>query len=121
MAPDSARASSSPVRNRTSCLTAGRLHHCGSAVRLRGRVEYEDHVSGFVLGFDVPSCLDHILQRVAPVDDGPVPPRLDELLQKVDVLLRPSRWYLENHLLVSEPRRPHRQDQIVKTVACQVS
>src|SRR5229473_2369176 len=83
-------------------------------------VDRQDDVPGLLLRFDVPGRLDHVLQRVAPIDDRPVSPGLDELLEEEDVLLRVSRWYREDHLLVSDARGPQRQDEILDPVGCQV-
>src|SRR6266487_5964683 len=80
----------------------------------------EDDVPGLLLRFDVPSRLDHVLQRVAPIDDRPILPRLDELLEEEDVLLRVSRWYREQHTLVSDPRGPQRQEEVLEPVGCDV-
>ena len=82
---------------------------------------HEDDVSGLLLRFDVPGRVDHVLQRVAPVDDRPVSPGLDELLEKEDVLLRVARGDREPHFLVSDPRSPQRQDEIQEPVGCQVA
>src|SRR2546428_12155114 len=80
----------------------------------------QDDVPGLLLRLHVPGRLDHVLQRVAPIDDRPVLPSLDELLEEEDVLLCVSRWYREHHTLVSDPRRPQRQDEILEPVRCQV-
>src|SRR2546421_5474052 len=84
-------------------------------------IDRQDDVAGLLLRFDVPGRLDHVLQRVAPIDDRPVSPGLDELLEEEDVLLRVSRWYREDHFLVSDPRGPQRQDEILEPVGCQVA
>ena len=55
-------------------------------------VDRQDDVPGLLLRFDVPGRVDHVLQRVAPIDDRPVSPGLDELLEEEDVLLRVARW-----------------------------
>ncbi len=68
----------------------------------------QDDVPGLLLRFDVPGRLDHVLQRVAPIDDRPVSPGLDEFLEEEDVLLRVAS-YPERHPLVSDP--PGHQDQ----------
>jgi hypothetical protein len=81
----------------------------------------EDDVAGLLLGFDVPCRLDHVRERVASIDDRPVFPRLDDLLEEEDVLLRVSRWYREPHFLVSDLRGPERQDQILEPIGCQVA
>src|SRR6266436_6708983 len=47
----------------------------------------QNDVSHLLLGFDVSCRLDHVLQRVAPIDDRPVRSRLDELLEEEHVLL----------------------------------
>src|SRR5260370_25540612 len=52
----------------------------------------EDDVSGLLLRFHIPRCLDHVLQRVATIDDRPELPGLHELLEEEDVPLRLSRW-----------------------------
>ncbi len=62
-------------------------------------VERQDDVSGFVLGFDVLRRLDHVLQRIAPIDYRPELAGLDELLDEQDVLFRLTRRYLEHHPL----------------------
>src|SRR5260221_1850383 len=41
----------------------------------------EDDVARLVLRFDVPRRRDYVLQRIAPVDDRPVPSRFDWLLE----------------------------------------
>src|SRR5713226_9030656 len=84
-------------------------------------VDRQDDVPGLLLRFDVPGRLDHVLQRVAPIDDCPVSPGLDELLEEEDVLLRVSRWYLEHHFLVSDPQGPQRQHEILEPVGCQIA
>src|SRR5438034_594430 len=84
-------------------------------------VDRQDDVPGLLLRFDVSGRFDHVLQWVASIDDCPVSPRLDELLEEEDVLLRVSRGYLELHFLVSEPRGPQRQDEILEPVGCQVA
>src|SRR6266516_3538238 len=89
----------------------------GSAVAAHG--EYD--VSCLLLRCHVPGRLDHVLQRVATIDDRPVSPGLDELLEEEDVLLRVARWYLEDHFLVSDPRGPQRQHEILEPVGCQVA
>src|SRR5215467_5098944 len=80
----------------------------------------QDNVSGFLLRFHVPRRLDDGLQGVAPIDDRPVSPGLDELLEEQDVLLRVSRWDGEDHLLVSDPGGPHPQQEVPEPVGCQV-
>src|SRR5450759_250252 len=72
----------------------------------------QDDAAGLVLRFDVPGRLDNVLQRVAPIDDGPVLAGLDQLLEGEDVLLRVVRWYWEQDLLVSDPGGPQRQGEI---------
>src|SRR6266851_4254662 len=47
-------------------------------------------------------------------------PGLHELLEEEDVLLRLSRWDLEHHPLVSDPRRPQGQEEILESVGGQV-
>jgi hypothetical protein len=51
----------------------------------------QDDVSRLLLRFEVPGRLNHLLQWVAPIDDRPVLPRFDELLDEQDVLLRQSK------------------------------
>ncbi len=70
---------------------------------------HENDVSCLLLRFDVLRGLDHLLQRVAPIDDRPVLPRLDELLEEEDVLLR-CPLDPEHHFLVSDPRGPQYQE-----------
>jgi hypothetical protein len=82
---------------------------------------HEDDVSGLLLRFDVPGRVDHVLQRVALVDDRPVLPGLDELVEKEDVLLRVARGDREPHFLVSDARGPERQDEIQEPVGCQIA
>ena len=65
-------------------------------------VHGQDDVSRLLPRLDVPRRLDDVLQRVPAVDDRPVLPRLDELLDEEDVLLRVLR-YRERHLLVADP------------------
>ena len=84
-------------------------------------VDRQDNVPRLLLRFDVSGRLDHVLQRVAPIDDRPVSPGLDKLLEEEDVLLRVARWYLEDHLLFSDPLGPQRQDEIQEPVGCQVA
>src|SRR5205085_1986814 len=84
-------------------------------------VDRQDDVPGLLLRFDVPGRLDHVLQRVAPIDDRPVSAGLDELLEEEDVLLRVARWDREDHFLVSDARGPQRQDEILEPVGCQVA
>src|SRR5437660_5821448 len=83
-------------------------------------VDRQDDVPGLLLRFDVPGRLDHVLQRVAPIDDRPVSAGLDELLEEEDVLLRVARWDREDHFLVSDPLGPQLQDEILEPVGCQV-
>jgi len=49
---------------------------------LSGVADRQDDVSSLLLRFDEPGHLDHVFQRVGPIDDRPVSPRLDELLRK---------------------------------------
>src|SRR6202043_2172980 len=79
-------------------------------------VDGQNDVPGLLLRFDVPGRVDHVFQRVGPIDDRPVLPSLDELLEEDDVLLGVSRWYLEDHFPVSDPRGPQRQDEIQEPV-----
>src|SRR5258708_9500951 len=102
--------------HRVSRTCLGRSLSASSAA-----VDRQDDVPGLLLRFDVPGCLDHVLQRVAPIDDRPVSPGLDELLEEEDVLLRVARWYREHHFLVSYPRGPQRQHEIPEPVGCQVA
>ncbi len=69
----------------------------------------------FCSGLDVPRRLDHVLQRVAPVDDGPIVPGLDELLEEANVVLRPIRQR-HQHALVSDPRGQQRQREVPEAV-----
>src|SRR4249919_4239477 len=55
-------------------------------------VDRQDDVPGLLLRFDVPGRLDHVLQRVASIDDRPVSPGLDELLEEEDILLRVASY-----------------------------
>src|ERR1700720_3630315 len=103
----SSNPTSSPERGKSSAsppTRCTRLPRTSIAVRstcpLRSRLpdrlaNRQDDVSGFLLRLDVLRRLDHIRQRVAPIDDRAVFPGLDELLEEADVLLRLSRWYLE--------------------------
>ena len=50
----------------------------------------QDDVPGLLLRFDVPGRLDHIRERVAPIDDRSVSPGLDELLEEEDILYSAS-------------------------------
>src|SRR2546421_12730113 len=84
-------------------------------------VDRQDDVPGLLLRFDVPGRVDHVLERVAPIDDRPVSPGLDELLEEEEVFLRIARWYREDHFLVSDPRGPQCQDEILELIGCQVS
>jgi hypothetical protein len=43
--------------------------------------ECQDDVPRLLRRLDVPRRVDHLLQRVAPIDDRPVFPRVDELLE----------------------------------------
>src|SRR6266516_2863201 len=79
---------------RTCC---GRSLSLGSAA-----VDGQDDVPGLLLRFDVPGRFDDLLQRVGPIDDRPILPGLDELLQEENVLLSVPR-YPERHLLVADP------------------
>src|SRR5437867_1224781 len=99
------------LRSLSTCL--GRSPSSSSDV-----VDGQDDVPGLLLRFDVPGRLDHVLQRVAPIDDRLVLPRLDELLEEEDVLLRVSRWYREDHFLVSNPRGPQCQEEVLEPVGC---
>src|SRR5918994_6740531 len=54
-----------------------------SAIRV---VDGQDDVSNLLLRVHVAVRLDHVLQRVGPVDDGAVRACLDELLQEEQVL-----------------------------------
>src|SRR6266487_3617458 len=65
-------------------------------------VDGQDDVPGLLLRFDVPGRFDDLLQRVGPIDDRPILPGFDELLQEEDVLLSVPR-YPERHLLVADP------------------
>src|SRR5713226_4675979 len=96
--------------------TTSTAHSCPAVA-----ADCQDDVPGLLLRFHVPGRLDHVLQGVAPIDDGPVLPSLDELLEEEDVLLRVSRWYWEQHFLVSDPRGPQRQHEILEPVGCQVA
>ena len=59
-----------------------------AAKRWVGAVLRQDDVSRLLAGLDVLRCLDHVLERVAPVDDPAELPGFDELLDDEDVLLR---------------------------------
>src|SRR5258708_38488847 len=72
------------------------------ALGLLGR-NREDDIADLLLRFHVPRRLDHVLQRVATIDDRPELPGLHELLEEEDVPLRLSRWQLEHHPLGSLP------------------
>src|SRR5258707_15879131 len=72
------------------------------------RADGQDDVACLMPRLDVSGRLDHLLQRVAPIDDRPILPRLDELLEEEDVLLR-VLGYPQRHPLVAEP--PGQQDQ----------
>ena len=50
----------------------------------------DDYVAALVSLLDVRVCLDDLLQRIAPVDDRPGPPGLDELLEEDKVLGTPT-------------------------------
>ena len=54
---------------------------------LRGRSDAEHDVAGLLAGLDVASRLDDLVERVGPVDHGPVLPRFHELLDEQEVLL----------------------------------
>src|SRR5712664_1992226 len=84
-------------------------------------VDRQDDISGLPLRFDVPGRFNDTLERVAPVDDGPVPASLDELLEEDDVLLRVSRRYGEQDFLVTEARGPRRQHEIPEPVGREVA
>jgi hypothetical protein len=51
----------------------------------------QDDVAGLLLALDVSRRVDHLLQRVAPVDDRLGFPRLDELFEEGDVLTSEDR------------------------------
>src|SRR3989442_502158 len=76
---------------------------------------------GLAPRFDIPGALNPPVQGVAAIDDRPVPPRLDELLHEQHILLHVSRWDQHQHLPVSEPRRPQRQDEVLQSVGGQVT
>src|SRR5947209_20064763 len=57
-------------------------------------VDRQHDVPSLLLRFDIPGRLDHVLQWIAPIDDRPVSPGLDDLFKEEDVLLRVSGWYL---------------------------
>ena len=63
-------------------------------------VHCDGHVALFVFLLDIPMRLDHVLQRVAPIDDCPVFPRLDEILEEEDILPGVARRDWEQHTLV---------------------
>ena len=84
-------------------------------------IDGHNHIPGLVPRFDISGCLNHAVQRVAAIDDRPVPPRLDELLHEQHILLHVSRWDQHQHLPVSEPRRPQRQDEVLQSVGGQVT
>src|SRR6266566_4992554 len=75
-----------------------------------------DDVSGLLLGFHVPRCLDYVLQRVTPVNDRPELARFDELLEQDKVLLGVVRWQLESDFLATAPRGPQGQPEISESV-----
>src|ERR1700693_1321606 len=118
--PERGKSSASPP---TGCT---RLPRTSIAVRstcpLRSRLpdrlaNRQDDVSCFLSLLDVPRRLDHVLQRVPPIDDWAVFPGLDELFKEEDVLLCLLRRYLKQHLLPSEPwghERPHEVRQPVR-------
>src|ERR1700680_361591 len=83
-------------------------------------IDRQHDIAGLLLGFHIPGRLDHILQRIAPVDDRPISAGLDETLQEEHVLLRVVRWYREQHFLVSDQRGPQRQEEILEPVSGQV-
>ena len=80
----------------------------------------QDHVPRLLLRFHIPGRLDHVLELIAAIDDRAIFPSLDELLEEEDVLLRVARRALEHHLLVSEPRCPHRKEEIPEPIRRQV-
>ncbi len=64
---------------------------CTIFLRLR-TANGKDDVARLPLRLDVPRRLDHVLQWVVAIDDRPVLPGLDELLEQEDVCLRVARW-----------------------------
>src|SRR5918996_4115726 len=74
----------------------------------RPAVDGQDDVSGLLPRLHVSGRLDHLLERVAPIDDRAGLPCLDEFLQEEDILLRELR-YRERHPLVTDP--PGQQGQ----------
>ena len=79
------------------------------------RVDRQDDIAHLLPGLDVPGRLDDVLQRVAAVDHGKVLPRLDEALDKTDVLRLPVRQR-ERDPLVAHDRRPEREREIQQLV-----
>src|SRR5229473_4876810 len=90
-----------PERGRRE-LRAAHARDRGATLGRPVAAHRQHDIAGLLPGFDVRGRLDHLLQRVATIDHRPVLPRLDELLEEEDVLLRVLR-YRERHLLVSDP------------------
>ena len=100
----------SVVHNRFHAFTSSRSFAVVAGAGAPGHGEHD--VPRLLAGLDVLARLDHVLERVAPVDDRAVLPRLDELFQEEDVLLRvagdPHR-----DLLLSDPLREQREQRDV--------
>src|ERR1700745_4356879 len=71
----------------------------------------QDHVADLLLRLDVPRRVDHLLERIAPVDDRAVLSGLDQLFQEQHVFLRVARRDGEDHLLVSEGPGPGGEEE----------
>jgi hypothetical protein len=67
----------------------------------------QDDVSRLLLRLDVLGRVDHLLERVAPIDNRPILPHLDELLEEDDVFLRDlttSRFLVLHTAVTSAPK-----------------
>jgi len=84
------------------------LPRCKSGAAVTG--DGQDDVACLLPCLDVPRRLDHLLQRVDPIDDGAVLARLDELLEDEEIRLCVARD-AHDHSLVADPVGQERQER----------
>src|SRR3990172_9560954 len=113
----SRRTSGGPYLSWTTALmgfTSLRRHDQASWVCLGPAVaaDCQDDVSCLLPRLDIAVRLDHLLQRVAPVDDRSELPRLDELLEEEDVILVASSDRHLHPLVADPPGREQHDDRL---------
>src|SRR5580704_3535558 len=105
--------------SRSSCPGTCRLCLSRPVLSRPCLADGQDHVAGLLARIDVAVGLDHLGQRVALVDDGPVLPGLHEFLEEQHIPLGVPGRDREDHLLAPEPG-PLGQEQVEQLVGGQV-